>query len=529
MDRRKFLGSSIKACASSVILGNFGSKALAHSNLLQAIAQAECEDRVLVLVQLNGGNDGLNTVIPLDQYDLLSQARSNVLIPENQVLPLSRYNATGFHPSGSGFHELFESNKFSIVQGCSYENPDFSHFRATDIWLTGSDSNEFLNTGWMGRDLEEVYPEFPDGFPSDQHPDPVAIQMGSVTSLALQGSSANFGVAITNISDEYASLNSYSGAAPENRAGCELDYIRRVASDTERYNIRIREAANNQSSNMSSKYADNRLARQFQNVARLIKGGLQTKVYIVSHSGYDTHALQTEDNSTTEGTHASLIQTLSDAVNAFQDDLELMEINERVTGMIFSEFGRRVASNGSNGTDHGTAMPVMLFGTELIGDMYGTNPDLLDPDSGSYVSNIPMQRDYRSVYYSVLKDWFCMSEAELSSIFSGEEYEYVELFKPGLVTGHPADRFKEERKNSIKALYPQPMDSYTNVSFTTSGGTVRLDLYEASGVFVKTLMDKNINPGPHEFKIERGNLKSGMYLLKMQCNDFTESKKLILK
>lgn len=526
MNRRKFLGTSINACASSILLGSMASNTFARSKLLQAIAASPCDDRVLVLVQLNGGNDGLNTIVPLNEYDALNDARSNILIPESDVIATTRYSDTGFHPNTSGLHELFENNRFSIVQGCSYENPDFSHFRATDIWMSASDASEFLDTGWLGRTFDEMYPDFPEGFPSDEHPDPVAIQMGSITSLTLQGSDGNFGLAVTSISREYALLNSFGDPAPENRAGCELDYIRQVAMDTESYNQRILEAADNQSENLADSYGDDRLSDQLKKVARLIKGGLNTKVYVVSLSGFDTHASQTEDDTTT-GTHADLIQMVNDAIYGFQDDLELMDINNKVTGLVFSEFGRRVHSNASSGTDHGTAMPVMLFGTELIGDMYGSNPQLTDPDSGDVVDNVPMQYDYRSVYYSVLKDWFCLSESQLSSVFGGDSYEHIQLFNSDVVTSNPED--VEKRGNDLKSIYPHPMGSYANISFYTTGGVVRLDLYGASGNYHQVIMNKTVPKGAHEVKLERGNMKSGLYIVKMQCNGYSETKKLVVQ
>lgn len=527
MDRRKFIGNSIKACVVSAVSGGMITNALAKSSFLQAIS-GSCTDKILVLIQMNGGNDGLNTVIPLDQYSLLSSVRSNILIPENKVLTTSKYNATGFHPSATGLHQLFEESKLSVVQGCSYNNPDLSHFRATDIWMTGSDSNEYLKTGWIGRNLDELYPGWPDEYPNDEHPDPLAIQMGSTTALGLEGASASFGIATTNITSDYALLSGFGDPSPSGYAGCYLDYIRTVAVNTDKYNARIVEAANNQKTNMSSLYGSGSVSNQLKNVARLIKGGLQTRVYVVSLSGFDTHAMQIEGD-TTSGVHASLLKEISEGVRGFQDDIEKMGVNDRVTGMVFSEFGRRVNSNGSNGTDHGEAMPVMLFGSELKGDMYGTNPNLSN-GKGGVVDNVPLQYDYRCVYYSLLKDWFALSNNQLSNVFGGKEYEYIELFKPesicDVISG--ANTQVDQTTDRLLDVYPTAIDESGIIPFYSSGGDVQLNLYDISGHKISTIMESSVTAGSHRVTIERNNLKSGMYLIEMKTNNNRFTKKMIV-
>ncbi|MEO8591062.1 MAG: hypothetical protein ABI432_16910, partial [Flavobacteriales bacterium] len=161
MDRRRFFRST-----SVATLGGFAVRGFSNP-LLAALQNRAAEDRVLVIVQLLGGNDGLNTVIPLDQYSLLSTFRPQVLIPETEVLPLTGLGATGLHPSMGGMHELWESGKLAIVQGVSYPEPNFSHFRATDIYETGADANVLLSSGWTGRYLNFEYPNYPAGYPND--------------------------------------------------------------------------------------------------------------------------------------------------------------------------------------------------------------------------------------------------------------------------------------------------------------------------------------------------------------------------
>jgi uncharacterized protein (DUF1501 family) len=533
MDRRKFINNSIKACASTIMLdGLIHSSLFGQSALVQAIA-ASCTDNILVLVQLAGGNDGLNTIIPLDQYSLLATPRKDILIPETSVLKSARLTATAFHPSMVGLRDLYDSNKLNIVQGCSYDHPDFSHFRATDIWMTGSNSNEFLNTGWIGRELEQLYPGYPTGFPSATNPDPLALQIGSTASLTFSGTLTSTAVAVSSISTDYALLGGFGDAAPDTRAGHELTFLRGVAVDTDAYNARIVAAGKAQATNLSTPtslttgyLANDSLSEDLKKVARLIKGGLKTRVYMVSLSGFDTHANQV-DSSPTTGAHATLLNRVSKAITGFQDDLEKMGVNQRVTGMVFSEFGRRVTANGSKGTDHGSAMPVILFGSELKGDMYGTNPDLTGTNGKAVADNVPMQFDYRSVYYSVLKDWFCLSTAQLSAVFGGVNYTYLDLFKnPALSV---EDKYISDRTNKLLDIYPNPMEDASMIPFNTSGGDVKIELYDMQGTSLQVVVDKSVSAGAHEVKLERNNLPSGIYLVKMRNRNFQESKKVVLK
>jgi uncharacterized protein (DUF1501 family) len=530
MNRRKFIGTSIKACAATAFSGGFIEKAFSQSMFLHAIA-GSCTDNILVLIQLNGGNDGLNTIIPIDQYSIMSTVRSNILIPESKVLKTTKYNQTGFHPSISGMYNLFEASKMNVIQGCSYNNPDLSHFRATDIWMSGSDSNEFLKTGWIGRNLDEQYPGWPMDYPNQDHPDPLAIQMGSSAALGLEGAQASFGIATTNISTDYSLLSGFGDAVPNTYAGCYLDFIRRVAVNTDKYNARIVAAAKAQSSNMSTKYGSGGLSNQLKNVARLIKGGLRTRVYMVSLAGFDTHAAQTETAQET-GSHADLLKQVSEAIAGFQDDIELMGVSKRVTGMVFSEFGRRVNSNGSKGTDHGTAIPLILFGSELKGQMYGANPDLKKANSNTAVDNVPMQYDYRSVYYSVLKDWFGLSNSQLSNVFGGKEYQYLDLFKPGSkCTGLVATESLLSEKGETDYLldvYPTVIDDSAIIPFYSTGGEVRLNLYDISGQLVKELSNVSLEAGPQKYYFEKQGLKSGTYIVEMITKNSKSTKKMII-
>src|SRR5215217_4004854 len=195
MNRRNFLRNSALLSTPLMFSGVsvFAGGGLSDP-LLRALAKGtNACDKILVIIQMNGGNDGLNMVIPLDKYPELSNARSGIMIPAANVLALTGTTATGLHPSMTGIRDLFNNGKVSIVQGVSYPNPNFSHFQAQDIWFSASNSNQTLDTGWLGRELDTAYPGFPNGYPNTANPDPLAIQIGGALPLSLQGPSINMG------------------------------------------------------------------------------------------------------------------------------------------------------------------------------------------------------------------------------------------------------------------------------------------------------------------------------------------------
>jgi uncharacterized protein (DUF1501 family) len=416
MKRTTFIKSALSGLLLPSQVNGFSLRVLAESSWLQSLGGSTEEGRILVLIQLSGGNDGLNMVIPLDYYGAYIGARSNIAIPQNKLLPLNGFTEVGFNPAMSELQHLFNEGKMNIVQGVGYPKPNFSHFRATDIWLTGADADQVLTTGWAGRYLNQEYTGFPENYPNRIMPDPLAIQVGSIVSPALQGPSLTMGMAISNTSSFYNLVNGVISPVPESRAGDQIGYIRQMAEKTDSYSGIIKKAAQ-KVKQQSLKYPDpgkNPLADQLKIVARLIAGGLQTRIYVVNMGGFDTHAKQTDAGDTTSGVHAKLLGKLSVAVDAFMDDLIMLNIADRVIGMTFSEFGRRIKSNASGGTDHGAAAPVLIFGNKVNSGITGTNPIL--PMLATDNDNINMQYDFRSIYASLLKDWFRVEHGESRKI-----------------------------------------------------------------------------------------------------------------
>jgi uncharacterized protein (DUF1501 family) len=383
--------------------------------------------KILVIIQMNGGNDGLNTIIPLDKNTNLNNGRPNIILPQASVLPLTNNATTGMHPAFTELRDLYNNGKMVIVQGVSYPNPNFSHFRATDIWFSGSASNVDLDTGWLGRSLDTQYPNYPSAYPNVDMPDPLAVQIGSTLPFSLQGPAVNMGYNVSNPNSLLNVINATTDAAPNNDYGRELTFLRLMKDQSNAYRVTIQNAYNAQAT-LSALYpaSGNSLADQLKIVARLIGGGLKTPVYIVNHpNSHDTHVDQVVAGNTATGTHANILSLLSKAINAFQNDITLMGKAPNVTGMTFSEFGRRIINNASMGTDHGVAAPVMFFGAALNPGMIGTSPNI--PLNPTVNDQVPMQYDFRQIYHTVMNEWFCLTASESQTVL-GSSFTRLPIF-----------------------------------------------------------------------------------------------------
>lgn len=429
MNRRKFLGNTALFSVPMMIQGIpvFAGDANLHP-LLQALSMptANC-DRVFVIIQMNGGNDGLNMVVPLDRYTELTNARPNILLPQASVLPLNGTTTTGLHPAMTGLKNLFDAGKVNLVQGVTYPNPNFSHFQAQDIWFTGSTTIPSPSTGWLGRQLDMANPGYPNGYPNANSPDPLAIQIGGALPLSLAGPNINMGYNAPNPSALINVATGTPGPAPLSDYGTELTFLRLMKDQSNAYTTRISTAYNAQAT-QSTMYpaSGNTLADQLKIVARLVGGGLKTPVYIVNHpNSFDTHVDQVTAGNTVAGSHADILSKLSVAISAFQDDITLMGKATKVTGMTFSEFGRRVINNTSYGTDHGSGAPVIFFGAMLNGGVTGTSPVLPPNPTGS--TQVPLQYDYRQLYSTVMQKWLCTSETEAATILNGT-FQTIPIF-----------------------------------------------------------------------------------------------------
>ncbi len=485
------------------------------TSLSNSIATTET-DHVLVIIKLEGGNDGLNTVIPLEFFGKYQSARPNVYIPQNKVLKLNGITKVGLHPAATGLQSLFNDGKLQIIQNVGYPDQSYSHFRSTDIWMTASDAAQVVNTGWLGRYLKYEYPNYPDGFPNAAMPDPLSIEIGYSMSLSLQGPLTGMGIAIPDVNGFYKLINDIYPPVPNTPAGEQLAYLRLIARQSRSYSDVIKAAATKVTTHSPSypKEGTNNLADQLKIVSGLIASGLKTRVYMVSLGGFDTHDNQVEGSDHSVGQHANLIGTLSEAIKAFVDDLAYLGIQNRVVGMTMSEFGRRIISNGSQGTDHGAAAPMFIFGTPIQGGkILGDTPII--PDNPQGEDNLAMQYDFRSVYASMLKDWLCVPDADLQFSLL-KNFQTLPILDSPSCMSVDSHEINQAAGKKLVSAYPNPFTESTTISFETFGGHTMLQIFNGSGQLLSVPVDSYYEAGKHSVRWNSGELPTGLYYCRLQ-------------
>lgn len=478
---------------------------------------ATYQDRILVIIRLNGGNDGLNMVIPVGQYTNLAIQRSNILIPQNDVLSLN--NEVGLHPVMTGMKDLFDDGKLSIIHNVGYPNQNRSHFRSMDIWSSGL-INTQATTGWLGRNFDIQFPGFPTNYPNANAPDPIAVSLGYEVSSTCQGQAANFSSAVNDPSDVF-NLATSNVVDDGTYYGNQVKYLATIIEQANQYGTQINIAANN-GNTLSTKYvANDELSTQLQNVAKMISGGLKTKAYILNLGGFDTHDSQVYPANPAGGTHADLLASLSDGIAAFQDDLNLLGLEERVLGMTFSEFGRQIASNASHGTDHGDASPLFLFGSCVNNSEVGTIPTI--PSQVVTQAGIPMEHDFRDVYGSVLNNWFGIEKTQVQTLFE------VPINFMNLATGCAVTSVEEEISLDVNQaiLYPNPCYKNATVRLNTLNENVVINVFDMHGTNLKIAFNGGLSEGEHNLPLQLESLPAGNYVVRIEKESGVVIKKLI--
>ncbi|MBL7826096.1 MAG: DUF1501 domain-containing protein [Saprospiraceae bacterium] len=523
MKRRKFLRTAGLATAMAPFAYNgFSINPMSPKSLFQKLgASVNINGKIMVFIELNGGNDGINTLPPIDQYSKLSVHRPRVLIPENQVLPLSGVSGTGLHPAMSEVREMFDDGMVSVVQTVGYPNQDYSHFRSMDIWMTGADSDEVLYDGWLGRMLDQEYPGYPTGYPNLDAPDPLAINVGTVAPLSLMGPAFPMGISVGNPEEVYNLINDFIEPAPNSPYGEELTYIRQVMQYTKVYFDVIKEAAQ-MGANLSSLYpaeGENNLADQLKVVARLINGGLETPVYLVSIGGFDTHSEQVEAGTPTVGLHAELLQKISKAVYAFMDDIQLMGKSDAVCAMTYSEFGRTIADNLSFGTDHGAGAPLFVFGKGVNPGIIGANPNI--PLTLDVSADVPMQHDFRQVYASVIQDWFGVPNSD--DLLFGN-FSTLPIFKAG------SSGTKDRPGRNVFGVgnFPNPVHAASTITFSIPSANVVITLLDGQGRTIRKIAEGQYPAGTHKVVFQRDGLPAGTYYYMLKVNGLGVTKKMLI-
>jgi uncharacterized protein (DUF1501 family) len=415
--RREFLRQTVLGGALSWTVPTFLANTFAalQANAADRATQAETgrDATILVVLQMAGGNDGLNTVVPFAN-DYYHRARPRIGLDEAKVLKLD--NDVGLHPGLTGFKELYDAGRLAIVQGVGYPNPNRSHFRSTEIWQTASDSGRFEHYGWLGRYFDNtcsgcdptigisIGRQMPQAFAA-MHPTGVSLdnpqnyrfipggrfRPGEASSTEESFRKLNTPDA-ESMEDPGGTSSSISG--PVRHTGSVLDFLERTALDAQVSSDQIRGIAS-RVSNLAT-YPGSQLGNSLKLVAKLIGGGLPTRVFYASQGGYDTHTNQVN-------AQERLLKDLGDSIKAFVEDLKGQGNFPRVLVITFSEFGRRVSENANGGTDHGAAAPMFVVGDKVKAGLLGQYPSLAPADL--FQGDLRFSVDFRSVYASVLEGW----------------------------------------------------------------------------------------------------------------------------
>ncbi|MFI4881125.1 MAG: DUF1501 domain-containing protein [Phycisphaerales bacterium JB064] len=421
--RRAFLERGMLLASASVVAPGFVQSTAfglpSPSAMLSSLAGVP-EDRVLVVVQLSGGNDGLNTVVPYG-FDEYYRARRGIGIAKGNVLELDARQGVGLHPALAPMKEMYDAGMCSVFHGVGYPNPNRSHFKSMDIWHTADTSG--TGEGWIGRYLDSECVGFGKGESGSLESSPPAIAIGRDAPLAMQGLKVNpvsFESADVfrwlgedhdkTLKGEYDDLNRRQVSGGDSNA----DFLTKTALDAQVSSDMIRKAV---ASQPLVRYPGNPLARQLSMIAQMIRAGMKTRIYYATLGGFDTHAGQGGAN----GRHAQLLGQMASSIKTFYEDLKEQGNDSRVMTLTFSEFGRRVSQNASGGTDHGTAAPMFLFGPMVRPGVHGTHPSMSDLDNGDLKHTL----DFRHVYAGVLGSWM---GADAEQILGGR-------YRPAIVLG----------------------------------------------------------------------------------------------
>jgi len=543
MKRRDFLKLSATTSAMGLL-------PLELRAMLKSVNINSCDvsNRKLVLINLAGGNDGLNTTIPINDYDTYANLRPSIKISDsgsNSYLTLDNTlpdnQLIGLHPALTGFKSLYDKGWMRVLQSVGYPAQNKSHFASTDLYSTGNDGNSWSNgneSGWIGRFMETYYANELNNLY------PLGVQIGSnKTSLGFHGETEH-GLAI-NISGQdpsgfYSELNGLGGAPPSVIAnsdyGLELQYI----IDTDRLSNQYSQAISNafNSGNNTNSYPDTDLSNQLKTVARLISGGLETKIYIVRIGGFDTHNNQNNNENTIEGKHNDLLTEVSEAIRSFFVDLDSQSLSDDVVGLTFSEFGRKAKENGNFGTDHGEIAPMFVFGKPVNGGVSGNNVDLSEATSDNNFQLETVQFDYRQIFGTLLQNFLGSNDTVIDTAFfnytnnqSFTNSKINELIKDSFSVGVDCysqtlslEEFNPQTPHKEWFVYPNPVRNLLQVHSAKELTTIQYRvLNNRSQIILQGT--QHLKNGKLEVNTER--LESGVYFIQIFSDGKKETHKIL--
>ena len=537
MKRRNFIKLTSTASAISLL----PSQVTASLNIAKSFLDCTISNRKLVLINLAGGNDGLNTIIPINYYDIYSNLRPSIKVPSNGLNSYINLDDTldeaqqiGLHPSLTGFKNLYDNDLLRIIQSVGYPSQNKSHFASTDIYSTANDGNSWdngNNSGWIGRFMESYYADL------IQNSYPLGVEIGSKSnSLGFHGESEH-GLSV-NINGQdpsgfYSLISGMAGEPPNNIPisdyGHELEYIIQTDALSNMYSEAISNSFNNGQNAVS--YPDTDISNQLKTVARLISGGLESKVYMVKLAGFDTHFGQNQAENDILGDHNDLLTKLSSAITAFMSDLSAMNLKNDVVGLTYSEFGRKAAENGSLGTDHGETAPMFVFGAPVKGGVSGLNPNLNEANENNGYQIQTVQFDYRDTLGTLLQDYLGADNLALDATFfnntlnqSFSETKINDLIKSefSVATNCYSNTLTNNRdKNKIFYIINPVYNDLIIKSKNQEYSSFKYELYDMNSKLVSkgtSLINETISIS---------NLINGIYILNLSTNEKSEAHRII--
>ena len=537
MKRRNF----IKLTSSASALGLFPYEITSALKVAENFLDCNITNRKLVLINLAGGNDGLNTVIPIDGYDLYSNLRPTIRVPDSGANSFINLDSTlpdnqqlGLHPTLVWLKNIYDSGILRILQSVGYPSQNKSHFASTDIYNTGNDGNSWLNggdSGWIGRFMESYY------YDLVESTFPLGVEIGSKSgSLGFHGE-AEHGLAINiegqDASGFYSILSGLGGLPPEyipdSHYGEELQYIIENDQLSNTYSEAISNAFNNGTN--SNDYEDTDISNQLKTVARLISGGLQSKIYLVQLRGFDTHFSQIQSQNDVIGRHSELLTELDGAISKFMIDVQSQGFDGDIVGLTFSEFGRKAKENGNLGTDHGEIAPMFVFGTPVNGGVSGINVDLTEANENNNWQIQSYQYDYRQTIGTLLQDYLGADNQAIDATFfdhtnndSFSNNKISELIKPEYSVEENCYTNTLSVNESINKLFtvsPNPFSSSIILSGYNYNGDISFKVYDLNSKLVlegKTLTDTSVRIT---------GIMNGIYFIKLKFGNRVETHRII--
>lgn len=525
MKRRNFLKLTAPTVAAPFVLGNMSLTALGE-NELPIDPCALATDRAIIVIKLGGGTDGINLVVPINQYDTYASLRPSIKHELSELIQLDPTMASadqvGLHPGMQKFKDLYDSGKFHIVQGVSYPNANRSHFRSTKIMQAGLQGGSNISNpiGWAAKYLKESYN--PDLFL-----DPLGI---SIDNEALFFNNYNDRYHVSLKVNGVNSMYNFANTLPENFEDTStltdynksLEHIINTNDGIEQFATRIYNVYNSGSNDVAANYPNTSLSAGLKLVAKLISGGSTTKVFSLNMGGWDTH--NNEKNR-----QANLVNTLTGAIDAFMKDLSAQNLDHRVMGATYSEMGRSVAQNANGGTDHGLIFPMFMFGGGVKEGISGTNVDLSNI-AGNVLHN--PQHDYRDVLTTMMQNWLgtdstCITEAGFGSFLDDkidsiddeqvvQEECYTVMEESIQARLSQESIFTEEQKDHI-SIYPNPSFGNFQIDYYSSleeDGYIRIIDTQGKEVYMQDVL---IFEESNNFSIQL-DVPSGIYIVMLISN-----------